>query len=71
MHERLYDERPPSPPRSARRLGDTDGSSTPVLSLGLPDQFIDHGEQQQLMSLIGLDATGIEASIRAHTCFAA
>jgi 1-deoxy-D-xylulose-5-phosphate synthase len=37
----------------------------PIVHLGLPDRFIDHGDHQKLLSLEGLDATGIEASIRA------
>lgn len=36
----------------------------PVLQLGLPDQFIDHGEQKALLSELGLDARGIEAAVR-------
>lgn len=36
----------------------------PVLHLGLPDRFIDHGEQGALLAGAGLDAAGIEASIR-------
>ncbi|MEZ5664604.1 MAG: 1-deoxy-D-xylulose-5-phosphate synthase [Burkholderiaceae bacterium] len=36
----------------------------PVLTLGLPDQFIEHGDPARLLSMVGLDATGIEASIR-------
>ncbi len=36
----------------------------PVLQLGLPDVFIDHGKHDQLLSDIGLDAEGIAASIR-------
>ena len=39
------------------------GSSIPVLSLGLPDQFIDHGDPAKLLALAGLDAAGIERSI--------
>ncbi len=35
-----------------------------VLRLGLPDHFIDHGDQAQLLSQIGLDADGIEKTIR-------
>lgn len=42
------------------------GIQIPVLQLGLPDQFIDHGDQQALMAGIGLDAAGIESSIRAR-----
>jgi 1-deoxy-D-xylulose-5-phosphate synthase len=37
-----------------------------VLLLGLPDRFIDHGEHQQLLAAEGLDAKGIEASVRAR-----
>lgn len=36
----------------------------PVLHLGLPDRFIDHGEQGALLAGAGLDAAGIETSIR-------
>jgi len=39
------------------------GLVVPVLQLGLPDQFIEHGDPGKLMSLCGLDAAGIEASI--------
>jgi 1-deoxy-D-xylulose-5-phosphate synthase len=35
-----------------------------VLHLGLPDQFIEHGDPAKLMALQGLDAPGIERSIR-------
>lgn len=37
---------------------------TPILHLGLPDRFIDHGEQSALLAGVGLDAAGIEQSIR-------
>ena len=40
------------------------GVVLPVLSLGLPDLFIEHGDPAKLMSMHGLDAAGIEASIR-------
>ena len=40
------------------------GVVLPVLSLGLPDLFIEHGDPAKLMSMHGLDAGGIEASIR-------
>ncbi len=40
------------------------GLFMPVLCLGLPDRFIEHGDPGKLMSMIGLDAPGIEASIR-------
>ncbi|WP_407703951.1 1-deoxy-D-xylulose-5-phosphate synthase [Zeimonas arvi] len=36
----------------------------PLLQLGLPDRFIDHGEQAQLLRLEGLDGAGIERSVR-------
>ena len=39
--------------------------SLPVLQLGLPDRFIEHGDHAGLLSLLGLDAAGIEASVRA------
>lgn len=38
----------------------------PVLQLGLPDLFIDHGEQAFLLKSLGLDADGIEHSVRAR-----
>jgi len=36
-----------------------------TLQLGLPDHFVDHGEQNQLLASIGLDAAGIERPILA------
>jgi len=36
----------------------------PVLQLGLPDSFIEHGDPAKLMSMCGLDAAGIEQSVR-------
>ena len=38
----------------------------PVLQLGLPDTFIDHGDQNQLRAHVGLDAAGIRKSIQAR-----
>jgi 1-deoxy-D-xylulose-5-phosphate synthase len=38
----------------------------PVLQLGLPDTFIEHGDPVKLLALQRLDAAGIEASIRAR-----
>jgi 1-deoxy-D-xylulose-5-phosphate synthase len=35
-----------------------------VLLLGLPDRFIDHGDPGKLLSSVGLDAAGIQKSIR-------
>jgi 1-deoxy-D-xylulose-5-phosphate synthase len=34
-----------------------------LIRLGLPDQFIDHGDQVQLLNSVGLDTAGIVASI--------
>ena len=36
----------------------------PLLQLGLPDHFIEHGDPARLLALEGLDAKGIERSIR-------
>ncbi|WP_082585710.1 1-deoxy-D-xylulose-5-phosphate synthase [Hydrogenophaga sp. Root209] len=44
----------------------TEGFNLPVLSLGLPDEFSEHGDHAKLLSALGLDAAGIEASIRAR-----
>lgn len=41
-----------------------EGLVLPVLHLGLPDQFIEHGDPARLLAGVGLDAAGIEASIR-------
>lgn len=40
------------------------GIVKPVLHLGLPDKFIDHGDASQLLALCGLDAKGVVASVR-------
>jgi 1-deoxy-D-xylulose-5-phosphate synthase len=40
------------------------GLSIPTLMLGLPDQFIEHGDPAKLLGLCGLDAAGIEQAIR-------
>src|SRR6266705_1894117 len=39
---------------------------TPLLQLGLPDRFVDHGDQAQLLASIGLDKAGIVAAVRAR-----
>ena len=41
------------------------GLTVPVLRLGLPDRFIDHGEQGQLLAELGLDKDGIVRAVRA------
>ena len=40
------------------------GLTVPLLQLGLPDRFIDHGEQATLLKEVGLDAAGIENAVR-------
>lgn len=40
------------------------GLSKPMLMLGLPDKFVDHGDPALLLAQCGLNAEGIEASIR-------
>jgi 1-deoxy-D-xylulose-5-phosphate synthase len=39
------------------------GVTLPVLTLGLPDEFIEHGDPGKLLAGLGLDAAGIEQSI--------
>lgn len=43
------------------------GVLKPLLQLGLPDIFIEHGDPAKLLAMQGLDAIGIEASIRAFS----
>ena len=38
---------------------------TPLLRLGLPDHFIDHGDQAQMLAELGLDAAGIIRQVQA------
>jgi 1-deoxy-D-xylulose-5-phosphate synthase len=40
------------------------GIVRPILQLGLRDEFIEHGDPAKLLALQGLDAPGIEASVR-------
>ena len=40
------------------------GLTRPLLMLGLPDRFIQHGDRAELLAELGLDAAGIVASIR-------
>ena len=42
----------------------TAGVARQLLQLGLRDEFIEHGDPVKLLALQGLDATGIEASVR-------
>jgi 1-deoxy-D-xylulose-5-phosphate synthase len=43
-----------------------EGINMPVLQLGLSDVFTEHGDHARLMAAEGLDAAGIERSIRAR-----
>ncbi|QLG87210.1 1-deoxy-D-xylulose-5-phosphate synthase [Chitinibacter bivalviorum] len=40
------------------------GVCKPVLQLGLPDSYVEHGEQKQILADCGLDAAGIKGSIQ-------
>jgi 1-deoxy-D-xylulose-5-phosphate synthase len=40
------------------------GLAVPMLHLGLPDEFVEHGDPAKLLSALGLDAAGIEQSIQ-------
>jgi 1-deoxy-D-xylulose-5-phosphate synthase len=42
------------------------GITVPLQQLGLPDRFIDHGDQFKLLAANGLDAQGIATSVRAR-----
>jgi 1-deoxy-D-xylulose-5-phosphate synthase len=37
---------------------------TPLLRLGIPDQFLPHGKREQLLAELGLDAVGIAERVR-------
>ena len=50
----------------ARALGEM-MIELPLLQLGLPDRFIDHGDPARLLSDAGLDGAGIIAAVRART----
>lgn len=49
----------------ARVLEET-GSATPLMRLGLPDRFIDHGDHARLLSELGLDGNGIARAVAAR-----
>ena len=42
------------------------GIAVPILHLGLPDRFLDHGDPEQLLADCGLDARGIVAAVLAR-----
>ena len=39
-------------------------SSAKILNLGLPDEFVEHGDQEQQRIFNGLDSVGVEKSIQ-------
>ena len=41
-----------------------DALLVPLLTLGLPDAFVEHGDAQQLLADCGLDSAGIERAVR-------
>ncbi|MGD8573662.1 MAG: 1-deoxy-D-xylulose-5-phosphate synthase [Gammaproteobacteria bacterium] len=41
------------------------GIRIPVLTVGLPDRFGDHGSREECLSAVGLDEAGVERQIRA------
>jgi 1-deoxy-D-xylulose-5-phosphate synthase len=43
-----------------------EGMTVPLLQLGLPDRFIDHGDPAQLLADCGLDAAGIVKAVQAR-----
>ncbi len=49
----------------ARVLEDA-GCNVPLLRLGLPDRFIDHGDHARLLAELGLDRDGLVQAIRAR-----
>jgi 1-deoxy-D-xylulose-5-phosphate synthase len=44
----------------------SDGLAVPLLMLGLPDHFVEHGDPQQLLADCGLDAAGLVNAVRAR-----
>jgi 1-deoxy-D-xylulose-5-phosphate synthase len=42
------------------------GVARPLLHLGLPDRFVDHGDTALLLAAVGLDKAGLLAAIRAR-----
>ena len=42
------------------------GKAVPVLHLGLPDRFVEHGDPALLLKQCGLDGAGILAAVRAR-----
>jgi 1-deoxy-D-xylulose-5-phosphate synthase len=42
------------------------GLLVPVITMGLPDEFVEHGDPGKLMAMAGLDAAGIEQAVSAR-----
>ena len=42
------------------------GLNVPLMHLGLPDRFMDHGDSALLLSSAGLDAKGIQMAVRSR-----
>ena len=38
--------------------------TVPVLNLGLPDQFVEHGTREELLAQLGLDAAGVQRAVQ-------
>ncbi|HJW03086.1 MAG TPA: 1-deoxy-D-xylulose-5-phosphate synthase [Azospira sp.] len=53
------------------RILEERGINTTLLRLGLPDRFIDHGDQALLLAELGLDSQGIVRAISQHPTRAA
>jgi 1-deoxy-D-xylulose-5-phosphate synthase len=48
----------------AHASGGMSAASGPLVRLGIPDRFIEHGERAELLADLGLDAAGIAATCR-------
>ena len=48
----------------ARAAADAPLPLGPIVRLGLPDRFVEHGERGELLADLGLDAAGIAATCR-------
>jgi 1-deoxy-D-xylulose-5-phosphate synthase len=44
-----------------------EGLAVPVLRVGLPDEFIRHGDRSRLLELNGLDVAGVLETVRVFT----
>jgi len=48
-------------------LLDQCSANTPILHLGIPDRFIEHGAREELLAECGLNTDGIIAAVQNHT----